>query len=93
MSREFLSDGLERFYQGGEKEMIFLCWEKQNASELDKRELAKTLAVVIPMLIELNRILFLAGGGIKLESRLIVGNRRGEKHGYIPNKSTETGYC
>lgn len=52
--------------------MIFLCWEKQNASELDKRELAKTLAVVIPMLIELNRILSLAGGGIKLESRLIL---------------------
>ena len=51
--------------------MIFLCWEKQNVSELDKRELAKTLAVVIPMLIEWNRILSLVGGGIEIESRLI----------------------
>ncbi len=76
MSREFLSDVFERLYEGGEKEMIFLCWEKQNASELDKRELAKTLAVVIPMLIELNRILSLAGGGIRLESRLILNTDR-----------------
>ena len=52
--------------------MIFLCWEKENVSELDKQELAKTLAVVIPMLIKLNRILSLVSGGIELEIRLIL---------------------
>ncbi len=52
--------------------MIFLCWEKQNVSEPDKRELARTLAVVIPILIELNRILSLVGGGIEIETHLIL---------------------
>ena len=52
--------------------MIFLCWEKQNVSEPDKRELAKTLAMVIPMLIELNKILSLVGGGIEIEIHLIL---------------------
>ena len=52
--------------------MIFLCWEKRDVSELDKRELARTLAVVIPMLIEWNRILSLVGGGIEIEIHLIL---------------------
>ena len=52
--------------------MIFLCWEKQNVSELDKRDLAKILAVVIPMFIECNRILSLVNGGVEIENRLIL---------------------
>jgi len=58
--------------KGGEKALIILSSERKRMSELDKRKLAKVIGVVIPMLIESNRVVSSMSEGIKLESRLIL---------------------
>jgi len=52
--------------------LIILSSERKRMSELDKRKLAKVIGVVIPMLIESNRVVSSMSEGIKLESRLIL---------------------
>ena len=52
--------------------MIVLSSERGRLSELDKRKLAKAIAVIIPMLVESNRVISSMGEGIKLESRLML---------------------
>lgn len=52
--------------------MIILSYERKCMRELDKRELAKTIAVIIPMLVESNRVVSSMSEGIQLESRLIL---------------------
>jgi len=52
--------------------MIILSSERKRMNELDKRELAKAIAVIIPMLIESNRVISSMSEGIQLESRLIL---------------------
>jgi len=52
--------------------MIVLSLERKRMSELDKWKLAKVIAVVIPILIESNRVVSSVGENIQLESRLIL---------------------
>ena len=52
--------------------MIVLSSERGHLSELDKRKLAKAIAVIIPILVELNRVVSSMSEGIQLESRLIL---------------------
>ena len=52
--------------------MIVLSSERGHLSELDKRKLAKAIAVIIPMLIESNRVISSISKVIQLESRLIL---------------------
>jgi len=52
--------------------MIVLSSERERLSELDKRKLAKAIAVIIPMLIESNRVISSISKVIQLESRLIL---------------------
>ena len=58
--------------KGGEKAMIILSSERKRMNELDKRKLAKDIAVIIPMLVESNRVISSMSEGIRLESRLIL---------------------
>lgn len=52
--------------------MIVLSSERGHLSELDKRKLAKVIAVIIPMLIGSNRVVSSMSKVIQLESRLIL---------------------
>jgi len=52
--------------------MIVLSLERKRMSELDKRKMAKAIAVIIPILIESNRVVSSMSEGIQLESRLIL---------------------
>jgi len=52
--------------------MIILSSERKRMRELDKRKLAKVIAVIIPMLIEANRVISSMSGGVRLESWLIL---------------------
>lgn len=52
--------------------MIIFSSEKKRMSELDKRKLAKVIEVIIPMLIESNRVISSMSERIRLESRLIL---------------------
>jgi len=52
--------------------MIVLSLERKRMSELDKRKLAKVIEVIIPMLIESNRVISSMSGRVRLESRLIL---------------------
>ena len=52
--------------------MIVLSSERERLSELDKRKLAKAIAVIIPMLVESNKAISSMSGNIQLESRLIL---------------------
>ena len=58
--------------KGGENAMIILSSERKRMSELDKRKLAKAIAVIIPMLIESNRVISSMSENIQLESRLVL---------------------
>ena len=58
--------------KGGGKTVIILSSEKKRISDLDKRRLAKAIAVIIPMLIESNRIVSSMSADIRIESRLIL---------------------
>jgi len=52
--------------------MIVLSLERKRMRELDKWKLTKAIAVIIPMLIESNRVVSSMSEGIKLETRLIL---------------------
>ena len=52
--------------------MIVLSLERKRMSELDKWKLSKAIAVIIPMLLEVNRVVSSMSEGIQLESRLIL---------------------
>jgi len=52
--------------------MIVLSSERGHLSELDKWKLTKAIAVIIPMLIESNRVISSMSERIRLESRLIL---------------------
>jgi len=52
--------------------MIVLSSPRGRLSELDKRKLAKSIAVIIPMLIESNRVISSMNEAIQLETRLIL---------------------
>ena len=58
--------------KGGEKVMIILSSNRKRMSELDKRKLAEAIAVMIPILIESNRVVSSISEGIQLESRLVL---------------------
>ena len=58
--------------KGGEKVLIVLSSETKRMSELDKRKLAKVIEVIIPMLIESNKVISSMSERIRLESRLIL---------------------
>ena len=60
------------YEKGGERAMIVLSSETKRMSELDKRKLAKVIEVIIPMLIESNRVISSMSERIRLESRLIL---------------------
>jgi len=52
--------------------MIVLSSKRGHLSELDKRKLAKTIGIIIPILIKSNRVVSSMGESIQLESRLIL---------------------
>ena len=52
--------------------MIILSCERKRMRELDKRKLAEVIGVIIPMLIESNRVISSMAERIQLESRLIL---------------------
>ncbi len=52
--------------------MIVLSSETKRMSELDKRKLAEVIEVIIPMLIESNRVISSMSERIRLETRLIL---------------------
>jgi len=52
--------------------MIVLSLERERMSELDKRKLAKAIEVIIPILIESNRVVSSMSESIQLKSRLIL---------------------
>ena len=52
--------------------MIILSSETKRMSELDKRKLAMVIEVIVPMLIESNRVISPMSERIQLESRLIL---------------------
>ncbi len=52
--------------------MIILSYETKRMSELDKWKLAKVIEVIIPMLIDSNRVISSMSERIRLESRLIL---------------------
>ncbi len=52
--------------------MIVLSLERKRMSKLDKWKLAKSIEVIIPMLIESNRVISSMSERIRLESRLIL---------------------
>ena len=52
--------------------MIILSSETKRMSELDKRKLAKVIEVIVPMLIESNRVISSMSERIRLETRLIL---------------------
>jgi len=52
--------------------LIILSSEGKRMSELDKRKLARAIAVIIPMLIESNKAISSMAERIQLESRLIL---------------------
>ncbi len=52
--------------------MIILSSERKRMSELDKRKLAKVIEVIVPMLIESNRLISSMTQRIRLDSRLIL---------------------
>jgi len=58
--------------RGGEKIVIILSCERKRMRELDKRKLAEVIGVIIPMLIESNRVISSMAERIQLESRLIL---------------------
>lgn len=52
--------------------MIVLSLETKRMSELDKWKLAKAIAVIIPMLIDSNKVISSMSERIRLESRLTL---------------------
>ena len=56
----------------GKKAMITLSWGRRDASELDKRRLAKAIGRIIPMVVEWNKAAAAISRNIKVETRLIL---------------------
>ncbi len=52
--------------------MIVLSLERKRMSQLDKWKLARAIAVIVPVLIESNRVISSMSERIRLESRLIL---------------------